>query len=109
MPKKKRQYLTAEKKTRIVKQFFQSRKKDPELTIAWQANKVGVQSTVLRRWLRDPRYGGDPNLAVRGSKTVLAGLPTEQKSGPTRAKPLIGVKFVCPHCGGAIIPGGNHA
>ena len=106
--KKPRQYLTDEKKTRIVAKFIIGRKNDPALTVAWHAKHSGVLSTVLRRWLKDPRYGGKPGLGTRGSRTVLSELPTESMLKQSRAKPLVAVKFVCPHCGGAIL-GGNHA
>lgn len=109
MPITRKQY-SPERKTTIVKKFIKDRKKNPALTIAARANQLHMTSTVLRRWIRDPRFGGDPNYVFFGGRgKVRKDLPIVQSASQRRARPLLATRFVCPHCGEPITVGGNHA
>lgn len=57
------------------------------------AEKHGLSSGTLSRWVRDPRYGG----------VNATTLPTVPRAKRQRARALVAKEFFCPHCGGPII------
>lgn len=73
------------------------------------ADKFGVWESMIRRWSRDPRYGGKPSAFMRGKqkpngRANAIGLPVNTASkNPTKGiRDAIPVLFACPHCGGRI-------
>ena len=65
--------------------------------------------SMVRRWARDPRFGGKAGAFTRGANGAngagFAGLPTRKKNGGARAqiaKVAVPIVYSCPHCGGPI-------
>jgi hypothetical protein len=69
-----------------------------------------LSGSVVRRWARDPRYGGKAGAFSRGANGAAAkpngvGLPVRTKNGAARARiariatPIV---YSCPHCNGPI-------
>jgi len=96
-PKKKRTQWSDFRKTQAVMRAFKRG------SIKSTAADVGVAESNLRKWCRDPRYGGKPGSFADHSATSN-GLPTTRKSY-TRSRELVATSFACPHCGGPISKG----
>ena len=104
MAKIERRQFTDDFKTKAVTHIVQQVRDKKHVTIKVEAIKFGVVETVLRKWVRDPRFGGDSTLfrkTNKKSKEVLTSLPTNRR-GSQRAKALVAVRWICPHCAGAI-------
>lgn len=85
------------------------------------AEKFEVWESMIRRWARDPRYGGKADAFTRAARSARArgprkpngaansiGLPlSAARKQSERVKDAIPVLFACPHCGGRIRMGGE--
>jgi transposase-like protein len=81
------------------------------LTVAEAADHYDVAQTLLRRWARDPRFGGKKSAFRRGKSTSSStnsnGEPTpvEAEDWEKRAEEIVTEILtktvqICPHCGG---------
>lgn len=66
------------------------------------AEAVGVADSNLRKWCRDPRYGGKPGAFTSPKSVAADALPTTKRTAPRKAKALVPTAYGCPHCGGPI-------
>ncbi len=81
------------------------------------ADRYDIWESLIRRWARDPEFGGVPSAFVRGGKkpkrngrngTNSVGLPVNVASKrPKGVRDAVPVLFACPHCGGRIRIGGD--
>lgn len=80
------------------------------------ADRYDIWESLIRRWARDPEFGGVPSAFVRPMKgkkpksngTNSVGLPVNVASKrPKGIRDAVPVLFACPHCGGRIRIGGD--
>ncbi len=78
------------------------------ISVAGYSEEKEVSPSVVMRWVRDKRWGGNPNfVGRRGNGAANGGLPTMPKTPSKRAKRPVPVTYACPHCGGLIDMGGD--
>lgn len=74
------------------------------------AERFEVWESLIRRWSKDPRYGGKAsNFSKSNGRTNSAGLPVN--AAPSKrakvVKEAVPVIFDCPHCGERFRIGGD--
>lgn len=87
--KRTRATYTDAQKAKLVSEALKS-------SAAAVADKHGLSSGTLSRWVRDPRYGGVNRLTQSVDQ-----LPTVRRQ-TRKARALVPILFTCPHCGGTI-------
>ena len=89
-------------KRRFVTKYWKGSDNGGGLTVDQMAAKDEIAPSVVRRWIKDPRYGG--RTAEQKGAEVLTKLPTKKRAAPTpRSKPIVATAWQCPHCGGPIV------
>lgn len=89
MSKKKRTTYSDRRKAQLVAQALKT-------SAVEVAEKHGISSGTLSRWVRDPRYGGVNRLTQSVDQ-----LPTVRRQA-RKARALVATHWDCPHCGGPI-------
>lgn len=72
--------------------------------VSQAAERFEVWESLIRRWSKDPRYGGKASNFSKGKpngRTNSAGLPVNvaPSKRPKGVRVAVPVVFACPHCG----------
>ena len=102
--RQRREYTDAFKK-KAVERILAER-----ISIMEFCEEKDVAESVVRRWVRDPRYGGKPGAFTNGKTSAKAhgGLPTKAANGKgvyKRSKRPVPLTWACPHCNGPLLIG----
>ena len=104
MAKERRSFTPAFKK-KMVKACFRMG------SVADAAAVEDVSHSVVRKWCRDPVFGGELGAfsyepgSKNGQPPADEGLPTVPQARRRSARALVATRFTCPHCGGPIKEG----